>query len=407
MLFLHFRLKKFIFFIYLFLFTALSYAYPTPISLSDDFAEKSIGEYFAYFVDKNELHLGIEEISKQRFDSLSYKRHILNFDFINFNHSQKVIWLKFQVKAQRLSPDKHFFLEIKSPLLDQIEFYHFLDDANKWKGQVTGGHYPLRKRLFEHRTYIFDLHVKPSHLNTYYLKVTTADMMTVYPILYERNAFVRQALNEQMGFGTLYGLLFAIFIINLMFGFWYKKNIYTLFVAIILVGILIIVRINGHSYVYLWAGMPWWENRALPMLILGFVILLSLFSFKLLSNIIKEQILYYSILFNILLSVVLLVITLYDPTSWVISTATLIGLFNVLAVFLTSIYEILRGEPEKDYFVTASYLLFIGVLLTFFRFFDIIETGSFLGTYGFEIGFIVFIALTTISLRIRKKNREI
>ncbi len=406
MLFLHFRLKKFIFFICLLLFTSLSHAYPTPVSVSDDFAEKSIGEYFTYYIDRSAPHLGIEEIARQRFDTLSYKRHILNFDFIDFNHSQKVIWLKFEINAQQFLPNKQFFLEIKSPLLDQIEFYHLDDTSKKWKGQVTGGHYALRKRLFEHRTYLFDLHLKPAQLNTFYFKVTTADMMTIYPVLYERNAFVKHALNEQMGFGTLYGLLFAIFFINLLSSIRYHKQIYYLFVAIILLGILIIIRVNGHSYIYLWAGEPWWENRALPILILSFVILLSLFSFKLLNKIVKEKILYYSILFNIVASAIFLIITLYQPTSWVISTATIIGLLNVLAMFLTSIYEILRGEPEKDYFVTGSYLLFIGVLLTFFRFFDIIGTGSFLGTYGFEMGFIVFISLSTVSLRLRKKRGE-
>ncbi|TAH17525.1 MAG: hypothetical protein EAZ08_13440 [Cytophagales bacterium] len=404
MLFSHFKLKKIIFFIYFSMFTHFSYAHHVPLSISDDFAEKRISEHFSYFIDRHTLALGIDEISKQSFSEIPYKRHILNFDFINFNYSEKTVWLKFEVNIEKALSNKEFFLEIKSPLLDQIEFYHYSDGA--WHGQVTGGHYPLRKRLFAYRTYVFDIKPMPSQTNTYYLKITTSDMMTVYPILYERETFIKTALNEQMGFGILYGLLAAILGINLIFAFLYKKVIYNLFIAVIAIGIFIIVRINGHSYIYLWAGVPWWENRALPMFILVFVILLSLFGYRLLNKAI-ERFFYRLIVFNIVISSVAFIITLFNPSSWIISTATCIGLFNVLALFLISVYEILRGEKENKYFVTASYLFFIGVLLTFFRFFEIIETNSFLGSYGFEIGFIAFVSLATVSLQMRRKQGQI
>lgn len=405
MLFFRFLLKKIILFIYFSLFAYFSHAYHKPISISDDFAEKSISEYFVYYVDKNPLPLGIDEIAKQTFSEIPYKRHILNFDFIDFENSEKTVWLKFEVNSENLLQKRDFFLEIKSPLLDQIEFYYYAEDS--WHGHVTGGHYPLRKRLFAHRTYIFDMHLLPKQMSTFYIKVTTSDMMNVYPIIYERNAFVKQALNEQMGFGILYGLLLAVFGINLIFRFLYKKTVYKIFVLLIAIGMLIIVRINGHSYVYMWAGIPWWENRALPMLILIFVTLLSMFSYKLLNKTIIEKFFYHLIIFNITVCTIFFGITLFNPSSWVISTATAIGLFNVLAMFLTSIYEILRGEKENSYFVTASYLFLTGTLLTFFRFFEIIETNSFLGSYGFEIGFIAYISLTTVSLRLRRRQRTI
>lgn len=406
-LFSHFHIKKIIFFICLVLFTRLSFAKTEPIVvIDDDFESKRIGNYFSYSIDTRLVKLDIDEITKVKFDTLVRPRHILNFDFINFGQEERTIWLKLQVKpSAHLSSKKHFFLELKSPLLDQIVFYHFEHD--RWHGQVTGGHFSLRKRLFEHRTYVFDLHLVPNQINTFYLKVTTADMMNIYPILSERNTFVKFALNEQMGFGVLYGLLFATLVINFIFRLVYKKVIYSLFTLLIFVGAMIIIRVNGHSYVYLWAGVPWWENRALPMFILIFVIILSLFSFRLLNHLLKEHFFYKGLVINGFISIVLLITTLFNASSWVISSATAIGLFNVFAVFMTSIYEILRGEPENRFFVTGSYLFFMGVLLTFFRFFDIIETDSFLGAYGFEMGFIGFTSLTTISLKLRKNNGEL
>jgi len=405
MLFSHFKLKKIILFIYFSIFTHFSYAYHIPISISNGFTEKSISEYFTCYIDKNSLPLGIDEITKQTFHEIPYKRHILSFDFINFERSEKSIWLKFELTTESTLSSKDFFLEIKSPLLDQIEFYHYAEGA--WQGQVTGGHYPLRKRLFAHRTYVFDIKPLPNQTNTYYLKITTSDMMTVQPILYGRDTFIKMALNEQMGFGILYGLLAAAFAVNSIFAFLYKKTIYKLFIALIIVGILIIIRINGHSYIYLWAGVPWWENRALPMFILVFVILLSSFGYKLLNKAITGRYFYRTIALNIFICLIFLIITLFSPSSWVISTATSIGLFSALAVFITSVYEILRGGKENKYFVTATYLFFIGVLLTFFRFTEIIETNSFLGSYGFEIGFIAFVSLATISLQMRRKQGEI
>ena len=406
-LFSYFHIKKIIFFICLVLFTRLSFAKTEPIIfIDDDFKSKRIGNYFSYYIDNHTLKLDIDEISKVKFDTLSYPRHILNFDFIDFKNEERTIWLKFQIKSSNhLSPKKHFFLELKSPLLDEVVFYYF--ENERWNGQVTGGHYSLRKRLFEHRTYVFDLHLLPDQVNTFYLKVTTADMMNIYPVLLERDIFVKLALNEQMGFGILYGLIFATLVINSIFRLVYKKWVYTLFTLLILIGALIIIRVNGHSYIYLWAGIPWWENRALPILILIFVIVLSLFSFKLLSRLLKASFLYKGLILNIAISTFFLIITLFNASSWVISSATVIGLFNVFAVFITSIYEILRGESENKFFVTGSYLFFIGALLTFFRFFDVIETDSFLGAYGFEMGFIGFVSLTTISLKLRRDYGEL
>jgi hypothetical protein len=406
-LFSYFRIKKIIFFICLFLFTQLSFAKTEPfISINDDFNSQRVGSYFSYYIDNQALELDIDEIAKVKFDTLTHPRHILNFDFINFKHQKRTVWLKFQIKpSKHLSAKKHFFLELKSPLLDEIVFYYFEDD--RWHGQVTGGHFSLRKRLFEHRTYVFDLHLAPNQINTFYLKVTTEDMMNIYPIVQERDVFVKLALNEQMGFGILYGLLFATLVINFIYRLVYKKWIYSLFTLLILMGALIIIRVNGHSYLYFWAGIPWWENRALPILILVFVIVLSLFSFRLLNHLLKESLFYKGLLMNIVISGIFLMITLFNASSWVISSATVIGLFNVFAVFITSVYEILRGEKENKFFVTGSYLFFMGVLLTFFRFFDVIETDSFLGAYGFEMGFIGFVALTTISLKLRKDNGEL
>jgi two-component system, NtrC family, sensor kinase len=403
-LFSYFNIKKIIFFICLVLFAPLGFIQAQDtIRLDGDFESKRIGNFFAYYVDRQQLPLDVEEIANQHFDTLTSLRHILNFDFINFGEKEKMVWLKFQVLPERnLSEKKHFFLEVKSPLLDEIVFYHY--EKGEWHSQVTGGHFSLRKRLFEHRTYIFDLHLSPHQVNTFYIKVASADMMNIYPILHERNAFVKLALNEQMGFGILYGLLFALLVINFIYRFVHKKLIYSLFTLLILIGTMVIIRINGHSYVYLGTVEPWLENRTVPLLILVFVIVISLFSFKLLSRLLKEQFLYKGLIINIFISASFFIITLFNVSSWVISSATVIGLFNVFAVFITSVYEILKGETENKFFVTGSYLFFIGVLLTFFRFFDVIETNSFLGAYGFEMGFIGFVALTTISLKLRHQN---
>ena len=406
-LFSYIYIKKIIFFICLFLFTHLIFAKPEIIiTLDNDFESKRIGNFFSFYVDRQQLPLAIEEIATQKFDTLTHPRYILNFDFINFSKEEKIVWLKFQVLPdENLSDKKHFFLEVKSPLIDEIVFYHH--EKGHWHTQVTGAHFSLRKRLFEHRTYVFDLHLTPKQVNTFYLKVTTADMMTIYPILHERNAFVKLALNEQMGFGVLYGLLFAVFVINFIYRLVYKKLIYTLFTLLILIGAMVIIRINGHSYVYIGTVEPWLENRLVPLLILVFVVLLSLFSFKLLNHLLKEKFFYIGLIINILISILFFIITLFNASSWVISSATVIGLFNVFAAFITSVYEVLRGERENKFFVTGSYLFFIGVLLTFFRFFDVIETNSFLGAYGFEMGFIGFVSLTTISLKLRNQNGEL
>lgn len=405
--FLYFKLKNLLFFLVFSLFPLFSVAYYTPVVISDDFERERVGKYMTYYLEREGENLSIEEITKKPFDTLTYKNDILNFTFTNSSvpTSTKVIWLRLDVIMQYPDSAKKFLLEIKSPLLDQIEFYHFQN--GQWQGQVTGGHYPVRKRMFEHRTFLFAIQNGTNTRHTYYLKITTSDLMIVYPILYESNIFIKYAMNEQVGFGIFYGLLIALLGFNLIEWWHMQKNfLYLLFLCLILIGTVMLIRMNGFSYVYFWVGNHWWENRAFPIAINLFSMLLTAFGLHFFS-ISQQKIVCKVLKINLLLSILLLIITIIYPTFEFNALSILLAILCVCETFIIGIYETLKGERENKFFVTGAYLFFIGILLSFFRFFDIIETGSLLGSYGIEIGFLAFVILTSVSLKLRKSYQNV
>ncbi|GAB4183463.1 MAG: hypothetical protein OHK0057_05620 [Thermoflexibacter sp.] len=381
-------------------------AHYTPVVISDDFERERVGKYMTYYIEKEGEKLSIEEIVKKQFDTLIHKNAILNFTFINSSlpTPTKVIWLRLDVHTQYPDSTKKFLLEIKSPLLDQIEFYHFQN--GQWQGQVTGGHYPVRKRMFEHRTFLFDIQNGTNAQHTYFLKITTSDLMIVYPILYESNIFIKYTMSEQVAFGIFYGLLIALFGFNLIEWWHTKKNfLYLLFLCLILTGTLMLIRMNGFSYVYFWVGNHWWEDRAFPIAINLFSTLLVAFGLRFFS-ISHQKIVSKILKINLLLSILFLIFTFIYPTFEVNALTIIMAILCVCKTFIIGIYETLKGERENKFFVTGAYLFFIGILLSFFRFFDIIETGSLLGSYGIEIGFLAFVILTSVSLKLRKSYQN-
>ncbi|SFF24133.1 7TMR-DISM family protein [Thermoflexibacter ruber] len=404
--FLHFELKNLLFFLAFSLFPLFTMAHYTPVVISDDFERERVGKYMTYYIEKEGEKLSIEEIVKKQFDTLVYKNAILNFTFTNSSLPipTKVIWLRLDVRTQYPDSTKKFLLEIKSPLLDQIEFYHFQN--GQWQGQVTGGHYPVRKRMFEHRTFLFDIQNGTNAQHTYFLKITTSDLMIVYPILYESNVFIKYTMSEQVAFGIFYGLLIALFGFNLIEWWHTKKNfLYLLFLCLILIGTLMLIRMNGFSYIYFWVGNHWWENRAFPIAINLFSMLLIAFGLRFFS-ISHQKIVSKILKINLLLSILFLIITFIYPTFEVNALTIITAILCVCKTFIIGIYETLKGEQENKFFVTGAYLFFIGILLSFFRFFDIIETGSLLGSYGIEIGFLAFVILTSVSLKLRKSYQN-
>ncbi len=406
--FLYFKLKKLLFFLVFSLFPFLPcVARHTPVVISDDFERERVGKYMTYYIEKEGENLSIEEITKKQFDTLACKSAILNFTFTNspLFTSLKSIWLRLDVRTQYPDSTKKFLLEIKSPLLDQIEFYYFQD--GQWKGQVTGGHYPVRKRMFEHRTFLFDIQNGSNTQHTYYLKITTSDLMIVYPILYESNIFIKYAMNEQVAFGIFYGLLIALLGFNFI-EWWYIQRdfLYLLFLCLILIGSLMLIRMNGFSYVYFWVGNHWWEDRALPIAINLFNIVMAAFG-RYFFSIRQQKIVSIILITNLLLGVLFLIMTILFPTFEVSTLSIALAILCVCEIFVIGICETLKGERENKFFVTGAYLFFIGVVLSFFRLFDVIETGSLLGSYGIEIGFLAFVILTTVSLKLRKNYQNV
>ncbi|MCU0393111.1 MAG: hypothetical protein MUE81_18525 [Thermoflexibacter sp.] len=405
MLFLYFQLKKLQLFIVFALFPLFVMARPSPIVISDDFTKLRIGEYMTYYIEQKGEALTIDDIPNKQFDTFVYNRKILNFDFIysSLPKRPKIVWLKMDVQTLYPDPSKRFLLEIKSPLLDQVEFYYY--ENGQWHGQVTGSNFPIRKRMFEHRTFLFDIQNLHNQRRTYYLKITTDDLMVVYPILHESNVFVKYAMNEQIVFGIFFGLLIALLGFNVIN--WYFQNgiIYIFFLALIFIGSLMMIRINGYSYIYLWVGNNWWENRAFPLLTGSFSALLTAFNLFFLK-IAKEKYIRKMLFINLLISGLIFFTALVYPNFEVAAAGVGVAIWIVFGTFILAIYDILRGEAENKFFVTATYALSMGIILTFLRLFDIIETTSFLGTYGMEIGFLAFIILTSISMRIRNQKNK-
>lgn len=155
-------------------------------------------------------------------------------------------------------------LAVNYPLLDTIDFY-----LRRADGSVTharsGDTQAFSQRALRSRMPNFLIDLDDGEQADLLIRVRSESSMQVPLVLYSQKAFFERTRDSYLGVGLYYGILLSLLLYNLILlvslrdaNYFY----YTLYVA----GFgLVQLCLNGLAFEYLWPGLPWLANTAVPV----------------------------------------------------------------------------------------------------------------------------------------------
>ena len=119
----------------------------------------------------------------------------------NFGLSKKAYWIKFQAIPDNSNQD--WLLEISHPVLDHVDLYIPEDNGN-YSVKKSGDALPFHNRTIKHRTFVFELPLKESKTNIFYIRVSSESTVSVPMRIWNEKAMTENRADEQMIFGIYY-----------------------------------------------------------------------------------------------------------------------------------------------------------------------------------------------------------
>lgn len=214
----------------LFLFAQASLAAPLA-SIHSDIARQSLLPHLDILFD-NSHELTAEHIVDPKWGN---QFSPLPVNKLHFGFEKKTYWLRFTLK-QHEKKEQPYFLEISPALIDHIDIYRLNSrtGALNFK-QKNGDFLPIGKRQIKHPLHIFPLLPEADGLTTYYIRISSQTSIDVQLHLSSAELFIELDNTRQSWSSWLYGILFALILIQVGLSFVFRKMQHLLYATYILV----------------------------------------------------------------------------------------------------------------------------------------------------------------------------
>jgi diguanylate cyclase (GGDEF)-like protein len=320
----------------------------------------------------------------------------------NFGYSYSAWWLRFRLPADVTEPGD-WLLEIAFPSLDRIDLYlpgRLPAGGVAWVAKHAGDAKPWGTREVKHRNHVFRLVPDIAREEWVYLRVQSHSVVTVPLQLRHRLEFSYAERDSQLAYGLFYGLVFALFLYNLMLCFTLRDRTYAWYVLYVAAFGLSLFVFDGFAFQYLWPDDIWWANHALGTGLCLTLAFGALFSRRFLDVPRLGSLL--NRLFSGAAGLGFLGAFL-AATGFVMTYGTIMRTLSVVATAMAalSLYvavrELLRGYRPARFFLLAWSALLVFIALGALRNYALVPT-HFLTVNGLHIGLAMDVLLLSFAL---------
>lgn len=382
-----------------FLFFLITSIYSQNIQLKKETSYLSISDKFSYFEDKNSS-LEIDSILKNEISFLKNLKKNISFGF-----TKSTYWFQSEIDSEVEVSD--FLIEIKFPILDEIEIYYF-DKKNNLKKIKLGRDKAFSERLIQHRNFLIPMD-DFSNQTKILIKLKTESSLVLPISIYEKKFFFE---NDQYYLGIQFvfmGIIFGMASFNFLLGISLREKIYFYYVFYILVSCLFLLGLSGLNYQFFWSNYPWWNKKSSPffLALVSFGILIFCKNFLNIKSNFKKLNLVFLIFiyFALFLSFSSLII----PYIWTGRIGILLMVTSSILVILTSVFLIKKNyRPAKFYLAGWTVFLFGSILLAFARF-GLLELNFFTENFpelGLALESILFSYALADKIKILQKEKK-
>ena len=324
----------------------------------------------------------------------------------NFGLSKKAYWIKFQAIPDNSNQD--WLLEISHPVLDHVDLY-IPEDNGSYSVKKSGDALPFHNRTIKHRTFVFELPLKESKTNIFYIRVSSESTVSVPMRIWNEKAMTENRADEQMIFGIYYGLIIAMAFYNLFLFIYVRDLSYLHYVIYIISFGVLQMSLNGLAFQYLWPNSTWLASYAPTFLIpflAAFIIQFTRYFLLTTEKVPRiDKFFKFWFWFGIILTLNAMIVNI-SSILWVLIAYPMIGIPFMIG---TAIRVWWQGYKPASYYLIAWTAFFTGALLYALKSVGILPN-IFITSYGFQIGGAMEVILLSIALAARinmmKKEKE-
>lgn len=381
-------------------FLAYNFKSIAQVNYTDETKNQSIGKDIFILVDKTGK-LGINEVFK------SNKFEKSNKDVPNMGITSSSVWLKITIKNSSVL--ENLILQLNQPIIDEVNFYEFNSETNKFEVNKMGEYQIFYLRKYLTPEYLFDIIVPIGAEKTYFLELKCKENMQIPLFIGTTKSAFKLASNRNIASGVYIGIMLVMILYNLfIFGIVKDKSYlwYTIYIVLIL---LTQTSLQGLPFQFLWPSTPWLATYS-PFLFPSLVGIAGLEFFKefLQLKVRNYKVFLYSYLFIVpyTISIILSFTGQYGLSFQVMEiTASAVSVF--MMIFAFKVYR--QGNQEARFFLVGWSLFLVGICIYVLKDFEVLPYNNFTRyTMHFGSGAEVILLSFALADRINilKKEKE-
>ena len=307
-------------------------------------------------------------------------------------------WLKFRCKSMLPTPSG-FILDFLDPALHTIELYQQVPGGQFQKSISGAGVHPSLKAVEGNRNN-FLIKLEPGQEASFMVKVHSLSYITISARLIDDQLALSKSLHERVFLGMFYGILFILFIYNLLLFLTTGSRAFLLIgLYTLLVGVFTGAS-DGFSSQYLFFLVKWTNGyQEIPVVtaldVLGLWFMTDFLKVKDWSN---RYYVFLKWLPLVIVSLVTMAIVIDLPSTY--HVLTFFGLVILVVTISGGILAVSRKVPQSKFFLVAYTIYGFFVLLFILSLLRVIPF-SFLVKYSIHFGFLSCIGILSYGLGVR------
>lgn len=354
-----------------------------------------------FYVEDKDHSYTIDQVSQRNdFKRITRKVH-------NFGITSSAIWLRLTVLNK--SDVGHLILQVNQPIIDEIEFYTYNLQQQKFDVTRMGEFQVFQARNYLTPQYLFDLKLPRDSMRTYYLRIRCKENMQIPISIGTRISVLNQSVLSNLASGIYIGIMLVMVLYNLFIYGTVRDKSYLWYSLYIVIVLMTQTSLQGLTFQFLWPNQPqlsMYSQFFFPSLV-GVTALEFFKKFLFL----KERIPFaYKLSFVFLIpytfAPLLSVFGLYQ-LSFKLIDAT--ALFVSVYMMTTAVMIYRRGYSEARFFLIGWSIFLLGVCIYVLKDFEILPYNNFT-RYTMHFGSAIEVILLSFALadriNILKKEKE-
>jgi signal transduction histidine kinase len=294
--------------------------------------------------------LTFEEIQHQKFTRATLKN-------INSGYTNSKLWYRVNVKNES---DKKWVFVIFGTLIDEIELFEIKANGSI-KKRLSGDYQPFSTREIDAPVFGFFIDIPQNQTQTMYLGIKSQDPIEFTLHIEDIQYYNGAARREMYKWFFYFGMLFMMFVYNLLLYFSIRDTAYLYYVLYIASFGLFQFAIFGYGTQFLYGENIWITNRASSFLGGLSTIFITLFSYKFLNIKFFYPKLKWVYVYLVLCGFTIAVINLPQPSYLNNQFIALVSLLNTFLMVLLGVLVLRKGYPPARYYMVAWGVLFFSI----------------------------------------------